>query len=632
MLKNMAVVKKEQATVHSPAGKSSSYGWLVGTLLLIFAVHSFSLLRLPAPFVDEAWLASRAWGIIQTGHNFGILDSGVFDRLDGYWTFFPWLPTHLYALMLSFAPAPSFFFMRLVSLWFGMLLLSAVYVIGKHFTDRWGGLLSMVLVAISPTFFLSAHLARMDIIAATLGFTGIALYYSNRKGHFGWGVLTGLSVGLAFEVHAHAAIYTPVLLGLYLWDYRQTLLRQRHWWGMVMGGAIAGLFYAWAHLLQYPQSFMEFNRLAFFSTHTPPLLTGNISIIGRSWLETLAIAVGGHQVALPAVIFFIVEVFRKRQVSYYRFLWLYLGLPLFFALLIRNKIAYYLILWMPVLGIMLALALRTLLNTTLLQTIPHLVARLALWSVAIIIVTAQLPVIGGLALGGLWLLWVVIKYGIHQSQSLIVYGGLLLTLSLIIAQFSGWYWVLLIAPLDLVVSALIPLIFKKQWISQLRSYTTLLLVGGWTIAGVSLTAVSMIEQMQTNLYQDYEHIQHQLNQLVKPGERIMGSQTFWFGLYEHPYYSWEQMIYYQRYAPQSSLEDTFKVFHPDLFIIDDHLEKYISDGKGPELYDQYLYLPRAEVDQILATYGDLIATLNDGMDTYVKVYRLHWGALPTTGP
>lgn len=632
MLKNIVVVKKEQATVYLPVGKSPGYGWLVGTLLLIFAVHSFSLLRLPAPFVDEAWLASRAWGIIQTGRNFGILDSGVFDRLNGYWTFFPWISTHLYALMLSFAPVPSFFVMRLVSLWFGMILLSAVYVIGKHFTDRWGGLLSVVLVAISPTFFLSAHLARMDIIAATLGFTGIALYCSNRKGHFGRGVLTGLLVGLAFEVHAHAAIYTPVLLGLYLWDYRQTLLRQRHWWGMVTGGTIAGLFYAWAHLLQYPQSFMEFNRLAFFSTHTPPLLTGNINIIGQSLLETLAIAVREHQVALPAVIFFIAEVFRKRQVSYYRFLWLYLGLMLFSALLVRNKIAYYFILWMPVLEIILALALRTVLNTTLLKTIPHLAARLALWSVATIVVIAHLPMIWGLTLGGMWILWVVIKYGIHEGQSLVVYGGLLLVLSLIMARFSGWYWVLLIAPLDLIVSALIPLIFKNQWITQLRPYVTLLLVGCWTIAWVSLTATSMIKQMQTNLYQDYEHVQSQLNQLVKPGERIMGSQTFWFGFYEHPYYSWEQMIYYQRYVPQSSLEEAFKVFHPDLFIVDDHLEKYISDCKGSELYDQYLCLPRAEIDQILATYGDLIATLNDGMDTYVKVYRLHWGALPTTSP
>lgn len=30
-------------------------------------LHLWSLLRFPAPFFDETWLASRAWGHLQTG-------------------------------------------------------------------------------------------------------------------------------------------------------------------------------------------------------------------------------------------------------------------------------------------------------------------------------------------------------------------------------------------------------------------------------------------------------------------------------------------------------------------------------------------------------------------------------------
>ncbi|MBI5830421.1 MAG: hypothetical protein HZB20_12995, partial [Chloroflexi bacterium] len=86
------------------------------TLLTFVAaalLHGWSLRRYPVLFVDEAWFASRAWEFIHTGRAFGSLDAGVIDRFEGYWTFFPWLPTVIQSAVLRFAAAPTLLSVRL---------------------------------------------------------------------------------------------------------------------------------------------------------------------------------------------------------------------------------------------------------------------------------------------------------------------------------------------------------------------------------------------------------------------------------------------------------------------------------------------------------------------------------------
>ena len=60
--------------------------------------HAWGLMRDPPPYVDEAWDANRAWALLQTGRPFGTMDSGVFERFPGYWTYFPWLGNAIHAL------------------------------------------------------------------------------------------------------------------------------------------------------------------------------------------------------------------------------------------------------------------------------------------------------------------------------------------------------------------------------------------------------------------------------------------------------------------------------------------------------------------------------------------------------
>src|SRR5919199_920282 len=77
----------------------AAYRWLPFTSLAAAAsvLHLLTLARTPEVFVDEGWYASRAWGLLQTGRNFGPLDAGVWEHFDGYWTFAPWLGTWIQA-------------------------------------------------------------------------------------------------------------------------------------------------------------------------------------------------------------------------------------------------------------------------------------------------------------------------------------------------------------------------------------------------------------------------------------------------------------------------------------------------------------------------------------------------------
>src|SRR5207244_13226508 len=94
-------------------------------------------------------------------------------------------------------------------------------------------------------------------------------------------------------------------------------------------------------------------------------------------------------------------------------------------------------------------------------------------------------------------------------------------------------------------------------------------------------AVTMIlatfNLLRTDAIPEYEKTQQQINQVIRPGETIMGPQTDWLGLYDHPYYSWEEIIYYQRYRPGTNALEALHEFHPDIFIIDVDVRTFMID-------------------------------------------------------
>jgi hypothetical protein len=507
----------------------SSFGAKLAISVLCGAIallHLLSLMRFPPPFVDEAWLTSRAWAFLSTGRAFGPLDSGIGERFDGYWTYNSWLTTWIHSLGLRLTDTPSLFATRLVSLLFGLLLLIAIYVIGSRLGGRRLGLLSAFLVSVSWAFFVNAHLVRYDILAAALGFIAIAFYFY-KPGNALASLASGLCVGLAFEIHPYSLMYGPAIAALYLVDQGWSALKSRSLWSFVLGASAGIALYVGLHVLPYPQTYLAFNRLFIGPTHTPPLLTLDIGLMSRAILQMGLLVFDSYRVGLLLVSLLIMSIWgivTKRFVIDKRLLVLLAVLFLGDALLFQRKFYYYAILFTPLLD---------------------------------------------LAFAG---------FVLYAWQRRSRRGTILDSVNRVIAA------VFVISSLGIVLKA---------------------------------TAAS-------DGWQDFQKTESMVRQAMWPGEVIMGAQTYWFGLYDHKYFSWEQLVYYRHFKPGSSVADAFREFRPDVFIMDGHVAGWLADQPRDDAYSEYLRLPRTEMEDFLGQHANLIATVNEGAPDPIRIYRISW--------
>jgi 4-amino-4-deoxy-L-arabinose transferase-like glycosyltransferase len=504
--------------------KVSSKEWLklAALFIALTVLHLWSLMRFPPPFVDEAWQGSRAWALIHTGRAFGPLDVGVFDRFEGHWTFFPWLPAWIQSLGLRLSDTPGLFALRVVSLVSGLVLLGAVYAIANRLGGKRLGLLSVFLVSVSWPSFTSAHAARYDTLAAAFGFVAIALYLSDQSSRWWMGLLSGLCVGLAFEIHSHSAIYGPALVALYFLHWRWSVFRKPHFWSFVVGVAAGLMFYTAIHILPYPQTYVALSRLAFGPTHVPPLLTLEPRVLVQAFYDMGLLLLRAYQPLIPIIVWAVVVLVRRRSDADKTLLVLALVLVIGATLLIRNKFLYYAILFSPA--------------------------------------------------------------------------------------------------IDVAVAVLLLRSFQQRWQRRLRDYLSRVLVWGLSVGSIALN----LSVLPTDYGEAYQSVQSRINEVIHPGDSIIGPQTYWFGLYDHVYYSWEELVYYQRYAPGSTVEDALRELLPDVFIIDRDLDVWISDEPGDSLYSQHLRLPRTELETFLSRHARLVVEFDGGYYGRVRVYRIMW--------
>jgi len=418
--------------------------------------------------------------------------------------------------------SPSLFAMRIVSFVFGMVLLIAIYAIAYRLGGLRYAVLSVLVVSLSIPFFISSHLGRGDIIASTLGFTAVALYLNNQSSRFWPGLLSGLCVGLAFEIHPHSIILGFAIAALYPLHWGWSLFRKHHFWGFVIGGITSVIFYATLHIIPYPQTYREFTQLFFTSTHTPPLLTLDLRVIILAFRDASLSIYSKYPTLTPLILIAIVFLIKRSSEADKTLLGLGAVSTLAYTLLIRNKAPYYAILFTPTLDLMLA--------------------------------------------------------------------------ALLLAEIN------------------------QPWRGVPKDYIRRALV--WGFCGTSIVVSLMI--LRVNFYTDYQVTQGRINQVVRPGDSIMGIQTFWFGLRDHDYDSWEELVYYQRYMPGSTLEDALRDFAPDILILDKYLDGSSSVESDTFTYAQHLRLPPAEMQAFLKRYGQLVASIDGSVYSEIHVYRINW--------
>lgn len=549
-------------------------------LAVLFAAvtgfHLVSLLRTPAPFVDEAWYAARAWALLHTGRAFGTLDAGVFDRFDGHWTFFPWLGTGFDAIAIHLLGV-SLFSVRLVSLIFGLLLVVAIYVIGRHLGGPCVGLVAVGLMAFSRPFIPSSHLARQDIMVAALGFGAIALYLTERASSRPLrSLLAGLAVGLAFEIHPNAVVYGSGVATLMLLDYGRSLPRQGRFWAFAIGGLGGLALYATLHILPYPETYAALNRLAFAASHTPPLLSGDAGV----WIQSLA-DLGDRftkDARTPLVALAFVILARRQPLSDRAVCVLLAVLTLALALLNRVPLP----------------------------------------------VTVVAAVSAGLLFGAAVALWR--RRLVAESRGPAIFIGLVVAFLALLRNKLPYYDILLFPACDLLVAIALTRLPWNGWSRSVWGYGRTVLV----LAPLMALILGSMLPMRNDPMDDYRVALERINEVVPLGKSIMGSQTYWFGRPDQRYFSWEQLVYYRRYAADSSLEDAVAALHPDFFIVDTHMEQFIrEDTSWMTNYSQSLYVSKPELDDFLARHGHLVFTLQTTTFGRMRVYEIDWGCCPT---
>ena len=130
-------------------------------------------------------------------------------------------------------------------------------------------------------------------MVAALGFGSIALYLTDRGRNLSLrSVLSGLAIGLAFEIHGNAVIYGPAVGLLYLLDYGPGTFRTPRFWGFAAGVAGGLAFYALLHIVPNPQAGVNaiagpvLARDPGGYVKTPPILTMDPVTLARSVADT----------------------------------------------------------------------------------------------------------------------------------------------------------------------------------------------------------------------------------------------------------------------------------------------------------------------------------------------------------
>lgn len=355
---------------------------LLALLLLFWGISLRHLTVVPPVYEDEPWQASSGWKLATEGVFGSDLFAGFYGMENRYYGYMPLHPL-LLAGVFRLAGV-GLFQARFEAVAMGLLTLVLTVTVARRLFGGWrSGLLAVVfllavrLTVVTPfrvtgiLFLDITRLARYDMVVPVLGLAAFYVYLSSsgighslpgtrwRRGYFAAGILVALA-GLA---HLYGLFWLPVLVLLILWNGAPGVAGWRARLHAV-GALLAGFILPWIPYLVYvlqdlpawrgqtsfygdrfdlldPAWYLTNLRLE-VNRYAAGLDLGSPDVLLRvGWWATL--------VALPAVLLVLAWRGWRHQDALARALVVPgLVMPLLFALLIRLKLANYLVVVLPV--------------------------------------------------------------------------------------------------------------------------------------------------------------------------------------------------------------------------------------------------------------------------------------------
>ena len=205
------------------------------TVLIIYLVLATGHVRTLRPWCDEGWFSSPALNLLTKGHmGTSVLDPTATFRsvqLTGineatYWI----MPLYILAqaawyTLVGFS-LPS---MRALSVLWGLAALISWYLIIRCLSrEKRVALITVALLAIDFQFLTSASSGRMDMMAAGLGFAGMATYLCLRTSSLTWAVIGSHSLVTAAVLTHPLGVMALVSLLFLTWYFDAPAVRCRH--------------------------------------------------------------------------------------------------------------------------------------------------------------------------------------------------------------------------------------------------------------------------------------------------------------------------------------------------------------------------------------------------------------------
>jgi tetratricopeptide (TPR) repeat protein/4-amino-4-deoxy-L-arabinose transferase-like glycosyltransferase len=131
----------------------------------------------------------------------------------------PILFPSILAFLLGITNGSALAAVRLLSI-FSILIIWAVYALGRHLFGRWAGVLGAVLAAFMVVLRRYSNPARIDTLAAFLLIVCLLFIWLSYRQRGTWLILAGISMGMAFLQKEATVFWAPVPWLLYLIDWR----------------------------------------------------------------------------------------------------------------------------------------------------------------------------------------------------------------------------------------------------------------------------------------------------------------------------------------------------------------------------------------------------------------------------
>lgn len=520
--KALSTTNSASISQHTPVTRawySSSRLILLALAVCLFVFHLLTLARTPMPYQDDAWYASRAWAVTQTGYAYGPLDNGIFNTLDGYWTY-TWLAgSWLQSLPVTLF-GPNLFAIRVVPLLCGIVLLIVIYLIARKLYSSRAALITIFLGAFSATFISASHVGRLDILTAVLGYGALALYFHQDPHKLTpSSFFTGLALGFGFDIHPTIIIFVPVVGGLLLMDHGFSIIRTPRAWGIALGMMCGVGYFVAMHILPYPQTYAAISRLQQSAgTTTAPITIASLNIWINSFLDTIY---------LPG-------------------------------------------LFLSILAILAILLLR-LINP------------------------------------------------IQSDRRLtFVFGALMLGMITVVPA-KPYYYAITISPiLWLALGAA----SDKLLTIKVNSGRPSPLYVGLIIGLIATLTIPNTSPLFRDFSRDYESALQVVRQIAPPGTSVIGQQLYWFARPEQPYYAWEQMIFYRRVNPGSTLEEALAYLRPNYIIIDSLVEPFLTDNE--ERMEENTAVSKTEMLAFLEQHATIVADESNPTYGRIRIYKINW--------